>query len=153
MTSSPRACTIWFTGLFGKGKTMIVETLVPELLARGCKIEFPDEEVVRAEVNWDFVLSHRDRTNHWKGFALTCLQSPASGKFIIFPAGSFEAALAEVEIVCDLDREPPQECAKKVLRKLEQLECFAPFGNHDRPAYSDAEEALVAQRLEELGYV
>jgi hypothetical protein len=36
---------------------------------------------------------------------------------------------------------------------LEQFECFAPFGIYDRPAYSDAEEALVTQRLEELGYV
>jgi len=153
MTSTPRACTIWFTGLFGKGKRMIIDELAPELKARGCKIEFPDEEVVRAEVDWDFVLSHRDRTDHWQRFALTCLQSPASGKFIIFPAGSFEAAPAEVEIVCDLDRESPQECAQKIFRKLEQLECFAPFRSHDRPAYSDTEEALVTQRLEELGYV
>jgi len=153
MTSPPRACTIWFTGLFGNGKSMIIDELAPELKSRGCTIEFPDEEVVRAEVNRNFVLSHDDRTDHWQRFALTCLQSPASGKFTIFPAGSFDASPDEVEIVCDLDRESPHEGAQKILRKLEQLECFAPFWSHDRRAYSDAEEALVTQRLEELGYV
>jgi adenylylsulfate kinase-like enzyme len=153
MRLSPRACTIWFTGLSGNGRTMIIDDLVPQLKARGCRIEILDEEVVRVDVNWNFVLSHGDCNNNLQRLALTCLQAPASGVFVIFPAGSFENSPGHLEVVCDTARELPQVSAQKILRKLEQLQCFAPFYENDRDAFSDDEEALVKRRLEELGYL
>lgn len=152
MTFSPRACTIWFTGLFGNGKTMVIETLMPALNARGCKSEILDDEVVRVDMNWDLVLFPHKRAVPLQHIALICLQSPASGKFAIFPAGSFNATPDETQVVCDIDRESPHECAQKILFKLEQLECFAPYWSRDRRAYSDDEEEMVTQRLEALGY-
>jgi adenylylsulfate kinase-like enzyme len=153
MSLSPRACTIWFTGLSGNGRTMIIDDLAPQLKARGCRVEILDEEVVRVDVNWNFVLSHGDRGNNLQRLALTCLQAPASGAFVIFPAGSFEDSSNHLEVVCDTERESPRASAQKILRKLEQLKCFTPFYNNDRDAFSDEEEALVARRLKELGYV
>lgn len=152
MTLSPRACTIWFTGLLGHGKTMVIETLMPALHARGCKSEILDDEVVRVDMNWDLVRSSHQHAMPLQHIALVCLQSPASGKFAIFPAGSFSAAPDESQVVCDIDRESPHECAQKILRQLEQLECFAPYWNHDRRVYTADEEASVTQRLEALGY-
>lgn len=153
MTMSPRACTIWFTGLFGNGKTMVIDTLVPALLARGCRSEILDDEVVRVDVNWALMLSSRRRALPLQHLTLTCLQSPASGKFVVFPAGAYQALPEATPVVCDVDRESPHECAQKILRHLEQLECFTPFRNQERRVYSEAEETLVRQRLEELGYV
>ena len=152
MTLSPRACTIWFTGLCGHGKTMVREILIPALLARGCKSEILDDEVVRVDMNWDLVLSPYQRAIPVQHVALVCLQSPASGKFAIFPAGAFNATPDESQVVCDIDRESPHECAQKILRQLERLECFAPYWNHERRAYSADEEEMVTQRLEALGY-
>jgi len=153
MTFPPRACTIWFTGLFGNGKAMVRETLLPALIARGCKSEILDDEIVRVDMNWELMLSSRQRALPVEHLAWTCLQSPASGKFAIFPAGSFSATPDETPVVCDIDRESPHACAQKILRQLERLECFAPFRSPERRVYSEAEEALVTQRLEELGYV
>lgn len=153
MTFSPRACTIWFTGLFGSGKAMIRETLLPALHARGCKSESVDDEIVRVDLNWDLLLAPHRRVLPLQHVTLTCLQSPASGKFAIFPVGAFNTLPDETRVVCDIDRESPHECAQKILRQLEQLECFTPFRGPEPRAYSEAEEALVTRRLEELGYV
>ncbi len=55
------------------------------------------------------------------------------------------------EVVCETDRETVEECAGRILRRLEELGLIAPEGP---PAhrYSPEEEAKIARRLEDLGY-
>jgi len=128
---------------------MILDDLVPQLKARKCKVEIMDDAVVRVEVNQNFVLSHRDCASSQVPLVVTCRQSNSGGAFTI---DTMNAA----EIVCEANRETPDECAQKIMRQLEQLGCLSPFGNrieNDRRAYSEAEEVLVTQRLAELGYV
>lgn len=153
MPFSPRACTIWFTGLFGNGKAMIIETLLPALLARGCKSEIVDDEVVRVDMNWDLLQAPFKRAVAVQHLTLVCLQSPASGKFVIFPAGSFNSTPNESYVVCDIDRELPHEGARKILHKLDELECFASCASRERRVDSDDDQYLVTQRLEALGYL
>src|SRR5215510_11925548 len=43
--------TLWFTGLSGAGKTTLTNALVPQLLARGVKIEVLDGDEVRMNLS------------------------------------------------------------------------------------------------------
>ncbi len=53
------------------------------------------------------------------------------------------------EVVVETDKEPPEACAKKILAALE-AKGLAPAGS---PGYDSEEEARVAKRLENLGYL
>jgi|GEM_PF-2186113 len=155
MLVSHGVCTIWFTGLSGAGKLMILDELVPQLKARGCKIEILDEEVVRAETTGDFVLSHLDHKSNLQRPVITCRQLKRGNAFIVM-SGAGDESPDEAAVVCDVDGESPRDCAQKLLHKLEQLGAWALFGNpnhHAPPAYSGDEEALVTQRFRELGYM
>lgn len=154
MPSSLRACTVWFTGLSGRGKNMIIDELVPQLKSRQCKIEILDEEVVRADVNWDFVLARGVCEHNLQWQAVICHQLQPSGAFTVI-AGASEEPPDDSEIICDVDKEPPSECASKVMQKLSQMGCWAPFGLSvdEDDVYSADEETMLTQRLEDLGYV
>jgi adenylylsulfate kinase-like enzyme len=149
-TLSPCACTIWFTGLSGAGRAMILDELAPQLKTRGGKIAVVDDEVVRADLNPEFVPFHRDDERSPLRRVVTCRQLNAGGAFTIAAESADEG-----EIVCDAAHEAPGECAQKIMRKLEQLGYLSPFANmHEdgHHVYSGEEEALVTKRLEELGY-
>jgi adenylyl-sulfate kinase len=55
------------------------------------------------------------------------------------------------EVVCDTDRETPEESAAKVIAKLEELGYLAAPGTEG--VYSEEEEEKVRKRLEALGYM
>jgi adenylyl-sulfate kinase len=57
----------------------------------------------------------------------------------------------DAEVVCETDRETVQECAGKILLRLEQLGLVPPPGEKIRD-YSPEEEAKLRKRLEDLGY-
>lgn len=57
------------------------------------------------------------------------------------------------EVICETENETPQESAAKIVRRLEQLGYLLPENKNGNGAYSDEEENLVKQRLEDLGYV
>jgi adenylyl-sulfate kinase len=56
-----KAAVIWFTGLSGAGKTTITESLVPELRARGERVEVLDGDVVRTHLSKGLGFSREDR--------------------------------------------------------------------------------------------
>lgn len=154
MPSSPRACTVWFTGLAGRGKNMIIEELVPQLKFRRCKVEILDEEVVRADVNWDLVLARGVREYNLQWQTVICHQLQPGSAFTVF-TGASEEPPDDGEIICDVDNESPRECAAKVMQKLSQMGCWTPLGLgvEAGEVYSSDEEAAITQRLEDLGYV
>jgi adenylyl-sulfate kinase len=56
-----KASVIWFTGLSGAGKTTITDALVPELRARGERVEVLDGDVVRTNLSKGLGFSREDR--------------------------------------------------------------------------------------------
>ncbi len=55
------------------------------------------------------------------------------------------------EVTCPTDKETPEESARRVVAKLEQLGYLAPAGAED--VYTPEEEEKVRRRLEALGYM
>ena len=53
--------TLWFTGLSGAGKTTLTNALVPQLRARGAKIEALDGDEVRTNLSKGLGFSKEDR--------------------------------------------------------------------------------------------
>ncbi len=53
--------TLWFTGLSGAGKTTLTDAIVPELRARGLKIEVLDGDEVRTNLSKGLGFSKEDR--------------------------------------------------------------------------------------------
>src|SRR4029077_13840117 len=56
-----KASVIWFTGLSGAGKSTITDALVPELRARGERVEVLDGDVVRTNLSKGLGFSREDR--------------------------------------------------------------------------------------------
>ncbi len=56
-----KACTIWFTGLSGSGKTTIAHEVEKALRAAGKKVEVLDGDVVRANLSKGLGFSKEDR--------------------------------------------------------------------------------------------
>ncbi|HMY75826.1 MAG TPA: molybdopterin-guanine dinucleotide biosynthesis protein MobB, partial [Blastocatellia bacterium] len=52
--------TLWFTGLSGAGKTTLTEALVPQLRARGVKVEVLDGDEVRTNLSKGLGFSKED---------------------------------------------------------------------------------------------
>jgi adenylylsulfate kinase len=59
--SDERGFCLWFTGLSGSGKSTISEIVVPELQARGAKVEVLDGDVVRMNLSKGLGFSKEDR--------------------------------------------------------------------------------------------
>lgn len=53
--------TLWFTGLSGAGKTTLTNALVPQLRARGARVEILDGDEVRANLSKGLGFSKEDR--------------------------------------------------------------------------------------------
>ncbi len=53
--------TLWFTGLSGAGKTTLTEAILPELRARGVKVEVLDGDEVRTNLSKGLGFSKEDR--------------------------------------------------------------------------------------------
>ncbi|HEX5085246.1 MAG TPA: adenylyl-sulfate kinase [Blastocatellia bacterium] len=56
-----RGFTLWFTGLSGAGKTTLTNALVPQLRARGARVEVLDGDEVRTNLSKGLGFSKEDR--------------------------------------------------------------------------------------------
>ncbi|MCI0692985.1 adenylyl-sulfate kinase [candidate division KSB1 bacterium] len=83
---SSRACTIWFTGLSGAGKTAITNALVPLLKARGCKVEVLDGDIVRANLSKGLGFSKEDCDIKIRRLGFVCQLLTRHGVFAIAAA-------------------------------------------------------------------
>lgn len=86
MAFSSRACTIWFTGLSGAGKTTITASLVPLLKERGCKVEVLDGDVVRTNLSKGLGFSKEDRDTNIRRIGFVCHLLTRNGVFAIAAA-------------------------------------------------------------------
>jgi adenylylsulfate kinase len=86
MTSVSRACTIWFTGLSGAGKSTISSHLAPLLKERGCKVEVLDGDVVRTNLSKGLGFSKEDRDTNIRRIGFVCHLLTRNGVFAIAAA-------------------------------------------------------------------
>jgi adenylylsulfate kinase len=174
MTTTPRGCTLWFTGLSGAGKSTITEHLVPLLKARGCKVEVLDGDVVRTNLSKGLGFSKEDRDTNIRRIGFVCHLLSRNGVIAIAAAispyknirdenralikdfveiyvkvsletcikrdvkGLYKKALAgeikeftgvsdpyeppdHPEVICETEKETPDESAQKIVRKLEEM--------------------------------
>jgi adenylyl-sulfate kinase len=56
-----RGFTLWFTGLSGAGKTTLTNEIIPQLRARGARVEVLDGDEVRANLSKGLGFSKEDR--------------------------------------------------------------------------------------------
>src|SRR5215831_10926196 len=56
-----RGFTIWFTGLSGAGKSTLAQSLVPQLLSSGLRVEVLDGDEVRTKISAGLGFSKEDR--------------------------------------------------------------------------------------------
>jgi adenylylsulfate kinase len=59
--ANQKGFTLWLTGLSGAGKTTLTEKLVPDLRARGVRVEVLDGDEVRANLSKGLGFSKEDR--------------------------------------------------------------------------------------------
>src|SRR5919107_1944123 len=123
-----RGFTLWFTGLSGAGKTTISEIVEHELRNRFRKIEVLDGDIVRTNLSKGLGFSREDRdTNILRiGFVADLLTRNGVGVIVsaISPftgvSDPYEPPVAP-ELHIRTDEEEPQESARRVILKHEEL--------------------------------
>src|ERR671918_326112 len=141
-TNRERGCVIWFTGLSGSGKTTIAHMVEDKLLQAGVPVEILDGDVARENLSKGLGFSKEDRDTNIRRIAFVAHLLQRNGVFIITAAISPYRSVREEarvkikgftgiddpyeppvgpEVVCNTDRETPEESAQKVLDKLIEL--------------------------------
>ncbi len=198
MSLTSRACTIWFTGLSGAGKSTITEQLVPVLQARRCKVEILDGDVVRTNLSKGLGFSKEDRDTNIRRIGFVCHLLTRNGVFAVSAAispyknirdevraqikdfvevyvkasletcikrdvkGLYKKALAgeikeftgvsdpyeppdHPEVICDTEHETPQESARKIILRLEELGYLPVSMQHSDGVHRTKTAARAAQ--------
>ena len=78
--------TLWFTGLSGAGKTTLTNELVPQLRARGVKIEVLDGDEVRTNLSKGLGFSKEDRDTNIRRIGYVCRLLARNGVAVIAAA-------------------------------------------------------------------
>lgn len=91
-----RGFVVWLTGLSGAGKSTIADALVPELRARGRRVELLDGDVVRTHLSKGLGFSREDRDLNVARIAFVAHLLARNGVVVVVSAISpYRAARAE----------------------------------------------------------
>ena len=125
--------TLWFTGLSGAGKTTIAHLVGPELDRRGLVVEYLDGDSVRTHLSKGLGFSKEDRDTNierigWVASRLTrrdvkgLYEKAFRGEIKGFTGvdDPYEAPVAP-ELVLDTESHDPEESARLVVARLEEL--------------------------------
>jgi len=132
------ACTIWFTGLSGSGKTTSSRCVADLLREREQRVEVLEGDVIRKELSTGLGFSREDRDTNVRRIGFFCdaplaileerdpkgLYSRArSGEIRNFTGidDPYESPLDPEVVVHSDGSETPQESAAKILLALERL--------------------------------
>ena len=97
--------TLWFTGLSGAGKTTLTEAILPELRARGVKIEVLDGDVVRTHLSKGLGFSKEDRDTNIRRIGFVASEIARHGGGVICAAVSpYRATRNECRAMVGADR-------------------------------------------------
>ena len=83
---SDKACTIWFTGLSGAGKTTIAHVVEETLKKAGKKVEVLDGDVVRTNLSKGLGFSKEDRDTNIRRIGFVAQLLTRNGVFCICAA-------------------------------------------------------------------
>ena len=78
--------TIWFTGLYGAGKSTLSEGIEERLKARGRNVEILDGDIVRTHLSKGLGFSREDRDTNIKRIAFVCSLLTRNGVICISAA-------------------------------------------------------------------
>ena len=97
-----RGLTIWLTGLSGAGKSTLAQRLVPELRARGKKVEVLDGDIVRENLSKGLGFSKEDRDTNIRRIGFVSNLLTRNGVAVIVAAISpYRAVRDEVRDVIE----------------------------------------------------
>src|SRR3954465_5325450 len=119
-----KASVIWFTGLSGAGKTTITESLVPELLARGDRVEVLDGDIVRTNLSKGLGFSREDRDTNIARIAFVAHLLARNGVVVLVSAispykSTRDAARATIGDFVEVHIAPPlEECVRRDTKGL-----------------------------------
>jgi len=169
--------TLWFTGLSGAGKTTLSQLVQEQLLARGCKVESLDGDVVRTHLSKGLGFSREDRDTNILRIGFVAKLLTRNGVVVLVSAispyratrdqvradiGSF----VEVYVKCPLDvcmeRDVKGLYKKAIAGEIPQFTGVSDVYEEplnpeivvetDKHAPFECARQIV-QRLEELGYL
>ncbi|NIR49903.1 adenylyl-sulfate kinase [candidate division KSB1 bacterium] len=86
MSTSRKACTIWFTGLPSSGKSTLAEMLDKKLKKGGHNVEILDGDVVRTNLSKGLGFSKEDRDINIRRIGFVCHLLTRNGVFAISAA-------------------------------------------------------------------
>jgi adenylylsulfate kinase len=81
-----RGFTLWFTGLSGAGKTTLTTALIPQLRARGARVEALDGDEVRTNLSKGLGFSKEDRDTNIRRIGYVCRLLARNGVGVIAAA-------------------------------------------------------------------
>ena len=124
MTTSNKACTIWFTGLPSSGKSTLAEMLESEFKRLGYPVEILDGDVVRTNLSKGLGFSKEHRNINIRRIGFVCHLLSRNGTFAISAAispyrnvrdenRSMIGDFVEVFVNC-----PLEECVKRDVKGL-----------------------------------
>ncbi len=87
--------TLWFTGLSGAGKTTLTNEIVPQLKARGVKVEILDGDEVRTNLSKGLGFSKEDRDTNIRRIGYVARLLSRNGVGVIVAAISPYAAVRD----------------------------------------------------------
>jgi adenylyl-sulfate kinase len=175
--NSNKACTIWFTGLSGAGKSTITGELVPMLKARGCKVEVLDGDVVRTNLSKGLGFSKEDRDTNIRRIGFVCHLLTRNGVFAVAAAISpyksvrnenralikdFVEVYVKVSLETCIQRDVKGLYKKAIAGEIKEFTGVSdPYEPPDNPEVicetekeTPTESALkIIRKLEELGYL
>ena len=89
------ACTIWFTGLSGAGKTTVARLVTDALLHRGVSTELLDGDIIRENLSKGLGFSKEDRDTNVRRIGWVCEVLTRHGVFTCAAVISPYAAIRE----------------------------------------------------------
>jgi adenylylsulfate kinase len=119
-----RGFVVWFTGLSGAGKSTLADALVPQLRAKGKRVELLDGDVVRTHLSKGLGFSREDRDINIARIAFVAHLLARNGVGVVVSAispfrSTRDAARAQIGDFIEVHVAPPlEECIKRDVKGL-----------------------------------
>jgi adenylylsulfate kinase len=181
MNGPHKVCTVWLTGSSGAKMSAVTAELAGQLRALGRSVEVLEETEVRHCLHTGLGISRADNDRTIRSICYIASLLTRNGIMTVVASGSpypavrdensasisdcvqihlagerndLSEAPLQPAVVCNTELEQVAESASKIISVLEDADYLTPVSFRDESVvYSNAEEEIVRQRLEDLGYL